>query len=63
MGEGGGIQVLRNAFSWKFDMHPPPRNANKVEQYTFILPLLTPPPPPPIALHLNGLFWQIYDNW
>ena len=22
-------------FSWKFDTHPPPCNANNVEQYTF----------------------------
>ena len=32
----GAIQVLRNAFSWKFDLHPPPRNANNVEPYTFV---------------------------
>ena len=31
----GAIQVLRNAFSWKFDTHPPPRNANNIEPYIF----------------------------
>ena len=32
----GAIQVLRNAFSWKLDLHPPPHNANDVEPYTFV---------------------------
>ena len=34
----GAIQVLRNAFFWKLDPHPPPpppRNANNIEPYTF----------------------------
>ena len=26
------IQVLRNVFSWKFDTHPPPCNANNVDR-------------------------------
>ena len=33
----GAIQVLRNAFLWRFDPHPPPRNANNVELYTFVM--------------------------
>ena len=32
----GAIQVLRNVFFWKLDPHPPPRNANNVEPYTFV---------------------------
>ena len=32
----GAIQVLRSFFFWKCDPHPPPRNANNVEQYTFV---------------------------
>ena len=28
--------MLRNAFSCKIDPHPPPRNANNVELYTFV---------------------------
>ena len=29
------IQVLRNAFFWKLDTHPPPRNTNNVEPHIF----------------------------
>ena len=32
----GAIQVSCNVFSWKFDTHPPPRNANNAEPYTFV---------------------------
>ena len=32
------VTFLRNAFFWKFDPHPPPRNANNVEPHTFITP-------------------------
>ena len=32
----GAIQVLRNAFFWKLDPHPPPRNANNIEPYTYV---------------------------
>ena len=28
--------MLRTHFSWKFDPHPPPRNANNVEPYIFL---------------------------
>ena len=28
--------MLRNAFFWKLDPHPPPRNANNIEPYTFV---------------------------
>ena len=31
------IQVLPNPFFWKFDTHPPPRNANNVKPYTFVM--------------------------
>ena len=34
--ELGAIQVLRNTFFWKLDHHPPPRNANNIEPYTFV---------------------------
>ena len=30
------IDVLRNVFFWKFDTHPPPRNANNVDPYIFV---------------------------
>ena len=50
--------MLRTLFSWKFDPHPPPRNANNVEPYIFVrlfsvkadTPPPPPPPPPPTAL-------------
>ena len=32
----GAIQVLLNSFSWKIHTHPPPRNANNIEPYTFV---------------------------
>ena len=32
----GAIQVLLNLFFWKLDPHPPPRNANNIEPYTFV---------------------------
>ena len=32
----GAIQVLHNVFFWKFDPHPPPRNASNIELYTFV---------------------------
>ena len=28
--------MLRTLFFWKFDPHPPPRNANNVEPYIFV---------------------------
>ena len=31
----GEFQVLRNAFFWKIDTHPPSGNANNIESYTF----------------------------
>ena len=42
--------MLRTLFSWKFDPHPPPRNANNVEPYIFVtlfsVKADTPPPHP-----------------
>ena len=52
----GVIQVLRNAFFWKFDTHPPPRNANNVEPYIFVgklAPLHPPLPHPPILRYVT----------
>ena len=49
----GAIQVLRNAFFWKFDPHLP-SNANNVEPHTFndhnvfLWESGHPPPPPPL---------------
>ena len=44
----GAIQVLRNAFFGKLVPHPPPRNANNIEPYTFVTlssgKFDTPPP-------------------
>ena len=44
----GAILVLRNAVFLKMDPHPPPRNANNIEPYTFVtfLPENVAPPPP-----------------
>ena len=32
----GAIQVLRNAFFWRFRHPPPPRNTNNVDTYIFV---------------------------
>ena len=32
----GAIQVLSNVFFWKIDIHPPLRNDNNIEPYTFV---------------------------
>ena len=51
--------MLRTLFSWKFDPHPPPRNANNIEPYIFVtlfsVKADTPPPTPNcVTYHLNG---------
>ena len=56
----GTIHELRNAFSRKFDTHPPPRNANNVEPYTFVTVFFwkfDAPDPPPPQLHYVMLEW------
>ena len=60
----GAIQVLHNAFFRKIDTHTPPRNANNIEPYTFVMlfsgKFYTLPPP----LHYVTLEWPltlIYD--
>ena len=56
------IKVLRNVFFWKLDRHPPPRNANNIEPYTFatFFPENVTPPPPHLRYAplpwLNGVF-------
>ena len=49
----GAIQVLRNAFFWELDPHPPPHNANNIEPYTFVTFFSRKiwHPPPPSVLH------------
>ena len=32
----GSFKCYVTLFSWKLDPHPPPRNANNVEPYTFV---------------------------
>ena len=48
--QNNAYQVFRNAFLWKLDPHPPPRNANNIEPYTFVTLFSvksdTPPPHP-----------------
>ena len=53
----GAIPVLRSAFSWKFDPHLPPRNANNVESYTFV----TTPPPHPLLRYVT-LEWPLSER-
>ena len=57
----GAIEGLSNAFSWEFDPHPPPRNANNVEPYTFVMLFSgkadTPPRQPPTPLRTD---WQTH---
>ena len=42
--------MLRNAFFWELDPHPPPRNANNIEPYTFVTLFLENLTTPPNAL-------------
>ena len=35
---GGGKGIFMPLFFWKLDLHPPPRNANNIEHYTFVTP-------------------------
>ena len=50
----GPFKCYVTLFFWKLDPHPPPRNANNIEHYTFVMLFSrksdTPPPPPPSAL-------------
>ena len=49
----GPFKCYVTLFSGKLDPHPPPRNANNVEYYTFVTLFfgkLDTPPPPPTAL-------------
>ena len=57
------IKVLRNVFFWKLDRHPPPRNANNIEPYTFatFFPENVTPPPTPSALRTPALAkWSFF---
>ena len=45
----GAIQVLRNAIFLEIEPHPPSRNANNIEHYTFVT-FLPGKPPLPSAL-------------
>ena len=48
----GPFKCYITLFSWTFDPHPPPRNANNVDPYTFVRFFpgnLTPPPHPPLC--------------
>ena len=45
----GPFKCYVTLFSWKLDPHPPPRNANNIEPYTFVTLLtrkINPPSPP-----------------
>ena len=42
----GAIQVLRNAIFLEIEPHPPPRNANNIEYYTFVTLLSRKSDPP-----------------
>ena len=64
----GVIQVF---FSWKFDPHPPPRNANNVEPYTFVTLFSgkADTPPTPTALrntwmgpYITTMLWNALLN-
>ena len=50
-------------FSWKFDPHLPPRNANNVEPYTFVTLFSgeSDTPPPPTALRNTWMAPNVYQ--
>ena len=52
----GPFKCYVTLFSWKFDPHPPPRNANNVGPYTFVTLFSGKFDPTPICVtqHLNG---------
>ena len=62
-----GIQVLRNAFFWKFDTHPPPRNSSNVELYIFVTLFseksATLPPPTALRKTEIPLYACDYDKY
>ena len=51
-------------FSWKLDPHPPPRNANNIEHYTFVTLFSgkSDTPPPPSALR-NTWIAPEWNEW
>ena len=51
------IQVLRNVIF--LDSHPPPRNANNIEHYTFVTLFSRKSDPPPPHLHYVTLEWPL----
>ena len=55
----GPFKCYVTLFSWKFDPHPPPRNANNVEPYTFVTLFSgkLDTPPPHLHLHYVILEW------
>ena len=68
----GPFKCYVTLFFWKLDPHPPPRNANNIEYYTFVTLFSrksdTPPHPhlryvtlewPPIAFHDFQMFTRI----
>ena len=60
----GHSSVYVTLFSWKFDPHSPPRNANNVEPYTFVALFSgkadTPPPPLHHLLRYVTLEWPLF---
>ena len=58
----GAIQVLRIAFSREFDPHPPPRNANNVEPYTFVTFFPVKSDKPHTPWHYVTLEWLMLCN-
>ena len=60
----GAIQVfkLRNAFFQKLDPHPPPRNANNSEPYTFVMVFSRKSDTPHPYLRYVTLEWPLVYN-
>ena len=57
----GPFKCYVTLFFWKFDPHPPPRNANNIEHYTlvtFFSRKSDTPPPPPSALRNTWNSWM-----
>ena len=51
----GSILVLCDAFSWKFDPHPPPRHTNNIGLSTFVTLFFPRKLTPPLQHKLQGI--------
>ena len=58
----GPCKCFVTLFFWKLDHHPPPRNADNIEQYTFVTYFFPENQTPPPHLRYVTLEWSPWNK-